>query len=71
MGVYSIMRFVIEGFRGDELRGVWFGGLSTSQLVSIVTGLLCLVLLVLCRGRFDEDPVYPEESEPTPEGDGA
>ncbi|MSR63889.1 MAG: hypothetical protein EXS08_15800 [Planctomycetes bacterium] len=34
---YALCRFTIEHFRGDEVRGVWFGGaLSTSQLVSIV-----------------------------------
>jgi prolipoprotein diacylglyceryltransferase len=33
---YAVTRFVIEIFRGDEVRGVWFGGaLSTSQIVSI------------------------------------
>jgi len=34
---YAVCRFTIEIFRGDEVRGVWFGGkLSTSQLVSVV-----------------------------------
>jgi len=34
---YSVCRFAIEAFRGDEVRGVWFGGkMSTSQLVSVV-----------------------------------
>ncbi|MDA1263794.1 MAG: prolipoprotein diacylglyceryl transferase [Planctomycetota bacterium] len=70
MGVYSVMRFLIEGFRGDELRGVWFGGISTSQLVSIVTGLVCLALLVRNRGRVDED-LSPSNPDPTPAGAGA
>jgi len=35
--LYPIGRFLIEEFRGDSVRGVWFGGfLSTSQLISIV-----------------------------------
>ena len=34
--LYPIGRFTIEEFRGDSVRGVWFGGfLSTSQLISI------------------------------------
>ncbi|MCM1540568.1 MAG: prolipoprotein diacylglyceryl transferase [Blautia sp.] len=32
---YGILRFCIEFFRGDELRGVW-GLLSTSQIISII-----------------------------------
>ena len=33
--LYPIGRFIIEEFRGDSVRGVWFGGfLSTSQLIS-------------------------------------
>jgi prolipoprotein diacylglyceryltransferase len=43
---YSITRFVIEHFRGDAVRGVWFGGaLSTSQLIAIPGALLGLWLL--------------------------
>ena len=44
---YSITRFLIEMYRGDEIRGVWFGGaLSTSQLVSIAGLALGIYLLV-------------------------
>lgn len=32
---YGTLRFLIEFFRGDELRGVW-GFLSTSQIISII-----------------------------------
>ncbi len=45
---YSITRFLIEMFRGDEIRGVWFGTVSTSQLISIV-GLAIGVALLLRR----------------------
>lgn len=55
--LYAITRFTIEAFRGDTLRGVWFdGALSTSQLISIVGGLLAVVLLVKLRGRRDTLP---------------
>ncbi len=48
---YSITRFGIENFRGDSVRGLWYGGLSTSQLISIAAGLTALGLLVAQRGR--------------------
>jgi phosphatidylglycerol:prolipoprotein diacylglycerol transferase len=45
--IYSITRFAIEHFRGDAVRGTWFGGsLSTSQIVSVATGLTALALLL-------------------------
>lgn len=47
---YAACRFTIETFRGDELRGVWFGGrVSTSQLVSVV--IFALGLWLLARRR--------------------
>ncbi|UJR86916.1 prolipoprotein diacylglyceryl transferase [Sandaracinus amylolyticus] len=39
---YGVLRFVVEGLRGDTIRGVW-GPLSTSQAIS-------LVLIVLATG---------------------
>ena len=48
---YAITRFTIEAFRGDEIRGLWFGGVvSTSQLVSIVGLLIGVALLVMRPG---------------------
>lgn len=32
---YSIVRFIVEFFRGDLIRGIYWMGLSTSQMVSI------------------------------------
>ena len=47
---YAACRFVIEFFRGDEVRGMWFGGrVSTSQLVSVVLFALGLALLLRRR----------------------
>lgn len=52
--LYSIGRYTIENFRGDSVRGLWFGGaISTSQIVSIVVGLTCAVILFVNRGRDD------------------
>ena len=45
---------MIEAFRGDVIRGLWFGDtLSTSQLISIVAGTVAVVVLVKNRGRQD------------------
>jgi len=55
---YAVLRSIVEAFRGDEVRGVWFGGtVSTSQLVSAATGLVVIALLVANRGRRDPAPV--------------
>jgi phosphatidylglycerol:prolipoprotein diacylglycerol transferase len=42
---YGIWRFVIEFFRGDSVRGVYFG-LSVSQYVSIVLVVVGVVILI-------------------------
>jgi len=48
--LYPIGRFTVEEFRGDSVRGLWFGGfLSTSQLISIAA--LPFGLLLLWRGH--------------------
>ena len=49
---YSIGRFVIEFFRGDIIRGS-VGILSTSQFISIFTGIAGIVLLILIRKKRD------------------
>lgn len=51
---YAVLRFAIEAFRGDPIRGLWFGEtLSTSQLISIPLALTCVALLVRNRHRRD------------------
>lgn len=63
--LYSIARFIIESFRGDKLRGLWFDDtVSTSQLVSIVLGTLSLVLLFLWRGKREENQGFEEGVTP-------
>lgn len=42
LGSYAICRFILEFFRGDTVRGIWIGGLSTAQIIS----LLILVWLI-------------------------
>lgn len=54
--LYSVARFVIEGFRGDSVRGLWLDDtLSTSQLVSLVLGISSIALMIKWRGRRDEN----------------
>lgn len=46
---YSIVRFILEFFRGDEVRGIYFN-LSTSQWVSVL--LVLISVMVIIKGRF-------------------
>ena len=41
---YATARFILEFFRGDAVRGVW-GGLSTSQYISIAVVIFCLSVI--------------------------
>lgn len=50
MLLYPAVRFVLEFFRGDAIRGVWFG-LSTSQWISIVLFGIAAAKLLLQKGR--------------------
>ena len=50
---YSIGRVVIEFFRGDIIRGS-VGILSTSQFISIFTGIAGIVLLILVMKRKNQ-----------------
>ena len=43
--VYPVVRFILEFFRGDEIRGFIFG-LSTSQIISILLFVFALVYTV-------------------------
>ncbi|MCZ6597158.1 MAG: prolipoprotein diacylglyceryl transferase [Planctomycetota bacterium] len=53
---YAITRFLIEMFRGDEIRGVWFGGaLSTSQLIAL-PGILLGIWIYVSRRRVAANP---------------
>ncbi len=68
--LYSILRFVVEFFRGDAARGVWFGGvISTSQIIAILV--FCFSLVMFWRlGRKKqseaEDRVKTNRSKPSP-----
>jgi prolipoprotein diacylglyceryltransferase len=49
---YSISRAFIESYRGDDARGVWFGGaLSTSQIIAVFSVLAGLGIILTARRR--------------------
>ena len=65
--LYAVMRFTIEIFR-DDPRGDILGlttltGLSTSQMLSIIVGIVGLIFLIRRWRRADE---LPEKVSPTP-----
>ncbi len=58
--IYSIVRFFDEFLRGDNIRGIWYMGLSTSQYISIVILLFLLVYLLIHR---NEDKIHLKEDQ--------
>ncbi len=49
---YALCRFVLEFFRGDIVRGIWIGGLSTAQYISIlIIVVIGIDTLVQIRGN--------------------
>jgi phosphatidylglycerol:prolipoprotein diacylglycerol transferase len=59
--LYAILRFVVEFFRGDAARGLWFGGvISTSQIIAVfMFGAALFMLWWLGSGQRRTD-VYVE-----------
>jgi len=52
---YSVLRFVIEYYRGDAVRGVYFGGLiSTSQIIAVFLFVFSLVMLRKLKPAVNE-----------------
>jgi phosphatidylglycerol:prolipoprotein diacylglycerol transferase len=58
--LYSVVRFIIEFFRGDEVRGVfWFWlSLSTSQLISFALFVLVILLKILLKLKWSKKFIY-------------
>ena len=48
---YAVFRYIIEFFRGDVIRGLFFG-LSTSQWVSIFILIGIIISLIMKRGKI-------------------
>ncbi len=49
--IYSVIRFTVEFFRGDEVRGFLFGNISISQGISVLMFLGAIAGLVVFRKR--------------------
>lgn len=45
--LYAPARFLLEFLRGDTARGIWWGGLSTSQYISIIIFAVSGILIVI------------------------
>lgn len=55
---YSVLRFCLEFYRGDLIRGIWAFGLSTSQIISITLSVVSiLILLAQSRKSATSDKV--------------
>ncbi len=51
---YSVLRFFLEFIRGDDVRGIYIGNLSTSQWLSILILIIVLAWFILLR-RFKNE----------------
>ena len=51
---YSLIRFVLEFYRGDIDRGIWIGLLSTAQLVSLAILVAVVIQVFLKEGKKRE-----------------
>jgi phosphatidylglycerol---prolipoprotein diacylglyceryl transferase len=56
LAVYPVIRSVIELYRGDKIRGVYFLGLSTSQYISIGVALSAAIIYFFLRKKRDAQP---------------
>ena len=54
MLTYPVIRFILEFFRGDTIRGIYFG-LSTSQWVSIALFVFALIMLPIKTKKLKEE----------------
>lgn len=59
--LYSITRSIVEFWRADD-RGIWWGGISTSQLISVP--LTALALYMMWRGRRSLKASAPPAAPP-------
>lgn len=53
---YSIFRFWIEYYRGDDIRGIW-KGLSTSQYISAVIVAIGMLMGIVCFMKKKDNPM--------------
>lgn len=57
---YAVFRFILEFFRGDESRGVYFSNtISTAQITGLVVLTLCFSLWWIFKKKFPLAEPYP------------
>jgi len=60
---YSLFRFIIEFFRGDNVRGV-YGWISTSQIISIFLFVVGIYIIhISCKQNVYNELLYPRDRE--------
>ena len=52
MLIYPVMRFILEFYRGDKIRGIWYG-LSTSQWISIALLIFAVISVIIKRKKVN------------------
>lgn len=58
--LYAVCRFILEFYRGDQVRGIWFGGLSTSQYISILVVFICVGRLIYTKIKSQRKLIIQE-----------
>lgn len=51
LGIYAVYRFILEFFRGDEIRGI-LGILSSSQYISILIFIFSIINIILFKRKL-------------------
>lgn len=61
MMYYSFFRFIIEFFRGDDIRGAW-GLLSTSQILSILVMIGGILVAIYSHHKKNQNKMFEERN---------
>ena len=48
---YSVLRFIVEYFRGDKIRGVYWFDLSTSQMISVAIFIASACAIIIAKNK--------------------
>lgn len=61
--LYAVLRFILEFFRGDLVRGVYFGGaISTSQIIAIIIAVIALAGMVIGQSKGRLRKTMPQKT---------
>ena len=58
---YGICRYILEYFRGDAVRGIWPVGMSTSQIISALIIIVCVLSII--KNHYKDKKVREEKNE--------